>query len=104
MKKHLLQFIFICVFVIANTAQAQEFTKHVFDLQKGDTLYIFLDGYADQFSPDDKKLMTRKFKQNILKIQHLSMQEQKHFLDTFIEDWKSNMEQTDDILVIGVRV
>jgi serine phosphatase RsbU (regulator of sigma subunit) len=73
-------------------------------LQKGDTIYLSSDGYADQFSPSDKKLMTKKFKEVLLSIQHLSMPEQEKYLDNFIADWRSNMEQTDDVLVIGVRV
>jgi serine phosphatase RsbU (regulator of sigma subunit) len=86
------------------TEDDQEFTKHTFDLQKGDTIYIFSDGYADQFSPADKKLMTKKFKENILEIQNQTMAQQKQFLEKFINNWKAGMEQTDDILVIGVRV
>lgn len=86
------------------TEDEQIFTKHTVGLQKGDTIYIFTDGYADQFSPKDKKLMARKFKEIILSIQDKTMKEQKEHLGSFIEDWKGNMEQTDDILVIGVRV
>ncbi|MFL5752766.1 MAG: PP2C family protein-serine/threonine phosphatase [Bacteroidia bacterium] len=86
------------------TEADQEFAKHTFDLQKGDTVYIFSDGYADQFSPNDKKLMTRKFKDTILEIQHMSMEEQGKHLERFHLEWKGAMEQTDDVLVIGVRV
>ena len=84
--------------------EEKQFTNHVFDLQKGDTIYLSSDGYADQFSPNDKKLMTKKFKEIVLGIQHLSMPEQEKYLDHFITDWRGNMEQTDDVLVIGVRV
>ncbi|HEX7412858.1 MAG TPA: hypothetical protein VF411_02350, partial [Bacteroidia bacterium] len=62
------------------------------------------DGYADQFSPDDKKLMKKKFKDIVLSIQNLSMQEQKNHLDKFHTDWKGTMEQTDDVLVIGITI
>ncbi len=86
------------------TDDEQDFTKHSIDLKKGDTLYLFTDGFSDQYSPEDKKLMTRKFKEILLSIQDKSMDEQREHLDTFIENWKGNMEQTDDILVIGVRV
>jgi serine phosphatase RsbU (regulator of sigma subunit) len=85
------------------TEDTQEFVKHTIDLQKGDSVYLFSDGYADQFSPQDKKLMTRKFKEIILSIQNKTMEEQKEYLGSFIDEWKGNMEQTDDILVIGVR-
>ncbi len=86
------------------TEDTQEFAKHTIGLQKGDAIYLFSDGYADQFSPQDKKLMTRKFKEIILSIQNKTMEEQKEYLGSFIDEWKGNMEQTDDILVIGVRV
>jgi serine phosphatase RsbU (regulator of sigma subunit) len=86
------------------TEDNQVFTKHTIDLQKGDSVYLFSDGYADQFSPQDKKLMTRKFKDIIMSIQNKTMEEQKEYLGSFIDEWKGNMEQTDDILVVGVRV
>lgn len=86
------------------TDDEQEFTKRSVTLQKGDSVYIFSDGYADQFSPEDKKLMTRKFKDLLLSSLNKSMEEQKEFLGSFIDKWKGNMEQTDDILVIGIRV
>lgn len=86
------------------TADDQEFTKHTVNLNKGDFIYIFTDGYADQFSPDDKKLMTRKFKEVLLSIQHLPMTEQGVYLEKFIDDWKVNTEQTDDVLVIGIKI
>ena len=86
------------------TDENQEFQKHKIELSKGDTVYLFSDGYADQFSVQDKKLMSRKLKEIFLSIQNKTMEEQKQFLDSYIENWKGNMEQTDDVLVIGVRV
>lgn len=86
------------------TEDDQVFTAHEFELFPGDTVYTFSDGYADQFSSADKKLMTRKFKEVLLEIQPMTMDEQKKHLDDFIENWKDGTEQTDDILVIGVRV
>jgi serine phosphatase RsbU (regulator of sigma subunit) len=84
--------------------EEKNFTNHVIELQKGDTIYLSSDGYADQFSPSDKKLMTKKFKEVLLSIQHLSMPEQEKYLAQFIDEWRGIMEQTDDVLVIGVRV
>jgi len=80
------------------------FKGHKVSLSKGDTIYIFSDGYADQFNNEDKKLMSRRFKEILLSIQNLSMSEQEKYLDDFIEKWKGGLEQTDDILVIGIRV
>jgi hypothetical protein len=48
--------------------------------------------------------MTKRFKEILLSIQHLNMAEQGNYLDSFITDWRGNMEQTDDVLVIGVKV
>jgi serine phosphatase RsbU (regulator of sigma subunit) len=87
-----------------HTEDDQEFSRHQFKLLKGDLIYIFSDGYADQFSSSDKKLMTRKFKEILLSNSSKAMSEQKEFLDHFIENWRGNMEQTDDILVIGIKI
>jgi serine phosphatase RsbU (regulator of sigma subunit) len=87
------------------TDNAQEFAMHSIQLKKGDTFYIFSDGYADTFGGEyGKKLMTKKFREILLAIQYKPMAEQKLFLNNFIESWKSGAEQVDDILVIGVRM
>lgn len=86
------------------TRDEQQFESNTLQLNEGDTLYLFTDGYADQFSPTDKKMKTRKFKELILSILQKSMKEQQKLLDEFHENWKGNLEQTDDVLVIGVRV
>ena len=87
------------------THDSQEFQQHDITLNKGDTIYMFSDGYADQFGgPKKKKLMTGKFKDIILSIQHLSIKQQHDHLNDFIEKWMEGSEQVDDILVIGVKV
>jgi serine phosphatase RsbU (regulator of sigma subunit) len=87
------------------TQDSQEFKQHDITLGKGDTIYMFSDGYADQFGgPKKKKLMTGKFKDIIIGIQHLSIKEQHDYLNEFIEEWMDGSEQVDDILVIGVKV
>lgn len=81
------------------------FTNHNIPLRKGDTIYLFSDGYQDQFGgPRGKKFMSKRFRQLLLDIWEMSMEEQKEQLNKTIEDWKGNGEQVDDILVIGVRV
>lgn len=83
----------------------ENFTEQSIALQKDDTLYLFSDGFADQFGGDNgKKLMTKKFKDALVTIQHLSMPEQNIFLTNLFEKWKGNNEQVDDVLVIGIRV
>jgi len=87
------------------TEDNQCFDSHELKLQQGDTFYISTDGYPDQFGGQDgKKLMKKKFKKILLDIQDMSMQKQEKYLDNFIENWKSEAEQVDDILVIGVRL
>ncbi|HEX7413865.1 MAG TPA: SpoIIE family protein phosphatase, partial [Bacteroidia bacterium] len=87
------------------TEDNQHFDTHEINLQAGDSFYIFSDGYADTFGGEaGKKLMTKKFKEILLNIQHKPMPEQEAHLESFIEDWKAGAEQVDDILVIGVRL
>ena len=86
-------------------AIAKPFSTQSFDLQPGDTVYLFTDGYADQFGGEKgKKFMYKRFKETLLEIQALPMQEQKDRLDTIFEAWKGELEQVDDVLVIGIRV
>ncbi len=93
-------------FPIGNSRSGEnnKFTNHEIPLQKGDTMYIFSDGYCDQFGgPDGKKFKTKALKQLLMDSQHLDMAEQRELLNTTIENWRGNHEQVDDILVIGTR-
>lgn len=84
---------------------ARSFTNHVIRLEKDDTIYLFTDGFADQFGGDKgKKLMTKKFREILLSLQGLSMQEQQQKLQKILTSWKGDHEQVDDILVIGIRI
>jgi serine phosphatase RsbU (regulator of sigma subunit)/tetratricopeptide (TPR) repeat protein len=79
-------------------------THHV-DLEKGDTIYIFSDGYIDQFGGEKgKKFKAKSFKDLLLSIQEKNMDEQKQIIDETFETWRGNLEQIDDVCVIGVRV
>tara|TARA_Y100001968_G_C19453420_1_gene770343 strand:+ start:4354 stop:6180 length:1827 start_codon:yes stop_codon:yes gene_type:complete len=83
----------------------KSYTTHKIPLQKGDVIYVFSDGYADQFGGvSGKKFMYKQFRETLLSIQSLSMEEQQLALDKKIEDWKGSYEQVDDILVIGVKI
>ncbi len=83
---------------------ADEFTNHVIPVSKGDTAYIFSDGYADQFGgPAGKKFKYRPLKEMLASLQNLSMEAQKAELEKTIIAWQGNQEQVDDILVFGVR-
>jgi serine phosphatase RsbU (regulator of sigma subunit) len=80
------------------------FTNHIVNLKKGDTLYLFSDGYADQFGgPQQKKILNKNFKMLLQKVQHLPMLEQGAKIDEFFEDWRKELEQIDDVCVIGIR-
>ncbi len=81
------------------------FTNNIIPLQKGDIFYIFSDGYADQFGgPNGKKYMTGNFRNLLVEASKQPIEKQKDFLNTTIENWRGELEQVDDILIIGVRV
>jgi serine phosphatase RsbU (regulator of sigma subunit) len=82
----------------------ESFTLQTIELQKDDIIYTATDGFADQFGTNGKKLMKKKFKDELLKIHLQPMDEQKKYLDQFFENWKGNMEQVDDVCVFGVRI
>ncbi len=82
----------------------KDFTNHEIQLEPGDTIYLFSDGYADQFGgPNNMKLKVGKFKELLAKINHLSMEEQKAYLDDYFGKWKEGYSQIDDVLIIGRR-
>ena len=81
------------------------FTHQSFDLEKGDAIYLFSDGYADQFGgPKGKKFKYKPFKQMLCDLHHLDMKEQLRIIEETFDSWKQDHEQVDDVLVIGVRV
>ena len=83
----------------------EPYTTHTLELQKGDSLYIFSDGYSDQFGGDKgKKLKTANFKKLLIAIQKKSMEKQKQLIDDAFENWRGDLEQLDDICVIGVKI
>ena len=83
----------------------RDFKNNVIELKQGDSFFIFTDGYADQFGRSKgKKFKYPPFKELLLSVQDLGMDEQKEILHDTIERWKGNLEQVDDILIIGVRL
>ncbi len=85
--------------------EMKEFTNNELQLQKGDTLYLFSDGYPDQFGGEKgKKFKYKPFKELFLSIQTQTMEKQKVILNKTFEDWKGNFEQIDDVVVIGIRI
>lgn len=83
----------------------EPYTTHSFELQKGDSIYIFSDGYVDQFGGEKrKKFKVKAFRALLLSIQDKSMEEQKIIIDEVFDAWKGELEQIDDVCVIGVRI
>jgi len=82
-----------------------KFKDHVVKLKENDSVYVFSDGYVDQYGGDDrKKFKTHKFKELLLSVQSKSMEKQKLEIENTFEAWRGNVEQIDDVCVVGVRV
>jgi serine phosphatase RsbU (regulator of sigma subunit) len=76
-----------------------------FDIQKGDQIYTLTDGFQDQFGgPKGKKFMVNKMREYVLSISHLSMEEQNQKIKEAFTNWKRDLEQVDDVCVIGVKI
>lgn len=82
-----------------------DFTQKYLKLEKGDVIYLFSDGFADQFGGvHGKKFKYKPFRELLISIAPLPMNEQKERLNEFFDQWKGVHEQTDDVCVVGVRV
>lgn len=81
------------------------FKTNIIKIIPGDTLYMFTDGYADQFGgPNRKKYKYDRLKLFLLSIRKLSMQQQQLKLDEEFSSWKGNYPQIDDVLIVGLRI
>ena len=90
---------------IAIYDKMDEFKTHEFKLDKGDILYMFSDGFADQFGgPKEKKYKYKPFKKLLLEISSKPMSEQLSILNETFEKWKGNLDQIDDVIIIGVKL
>ncbi len=84
---------------------ANSFSNHSFKLNKGDTVYLFSDGYADQFGGGKgKKFRYKQFKELLLSINNLEMDNQKAKIEIAFNEWMGDFEQIDDVIVIGSRL
>jgi serine phosphatase RsbU (regulator of sigma subunit) len=82
-----------------------EFNNHTLSIREGDVFYLFSDGFPDQIGgPNRKKFYYPPFKELLVSIHKMAMTEQKHFLDQVITSWRGERDQTDDILVVGIRI
>lgn len=90
---------------IGTYADEKPFNTHSMVLEPQTTIYLFTDGYADQFGGENgKKFKYKQFKESILAIHNRPMKEQKEHLETTFENWKGELEQVDDVCVIGIRI
>jgi serine phosphatase RsbU (regulator of sigma subunit) len=88
-----------------NAIVEKSFTNHVIDLQEGDLIYLFSDGYPDQFGgPEDKKFKYSNLKKLLVRISKKSLMAQQKELERIFLQWKSESEQLDDVLVIGIKI
>jgi len=83
----------------------KEFTNHVIHYKKGDVVFMFSDGYMDQFGGENgRKLKSKRFQELLLTVHEKPMAEQRNILDNFLAKWKGELEQLDDILIIGLKL
>jgi len=83
--------------------KTNDFTNHVIEIVKGDIIFMFSDGYADQFGGEEgKKFKYKKFKSLLLEMAHLPIEQQQLQIDNTFEEWKKGYEQLDDIIVVGI--
>ena len=85
--------------------EKESFTNHIMDLESDDVIYLFSDGYNDQFGGSDgKKFMIKQFQNLLIEIYQKPLDEQKEILNSTLEKWMGKHEQVDDILVIGFKI
>ena len=90
---------------------SKNFTTHHVDINKGDSLFLFTDGFSDQFGgeylpkmrPGGKKFKSANFKKLLLQIQDKQMDQQKLIIENTFEEWKGSLDQVDDVCIIGIR-
>ncbi len=87
-----------------NAIEEESFTNHNLQLKPGDIVYLFSDGYVDQFGgPKNKKFKYGPFKELLIRISDRPMKQQQSELESVIETWKGDHYQVDDILIFGIK-
>ena len=88
-----------------HVVEKESFTNHEIEIQKGDIIYIFTDGYIDQFGgSNSRKFKLAPFKDLLISIKEKPMKEQKQILEQKFSDWRGSYEQIDDVLVMGIKI
>ncbi|MNK32874.1 Phosphoserine phosphatase RsbU [compost metagenome] len=81
------------------------FTSHAVELEKGDRIYLITDGFADQFGgPESKKFKAKNLKELLVQLTHLNFQQQVESLRTAFFQWKGELEQIDDVCIMGIEI
>jgi len=89
----------------AITIDNKPFVNHTIELKKGDSFYIFSDGVTHQFGgKKGKKLNGKRLKELLLDVQKYDMEQQKFYVEKELEQWKGNYKQTDDLLLVGIKI
>ncbi len=82
-----------------------KFTNQDIKLQQGDSIYLFSDGFADQLSPvERKKYLARNFQNLLIEVSEKDMTNQKDILEHEFEKWRNGGDQTDDLMVLGIKI
>jgi len=90
---------------IGKTDDPKLFTTHSLKIQEGESIYLFTDGYADQFGgPKGKKFKYKAFQETLLQTASLPANDIKVKLEETFDEWKGSLEQVDDVCVIGIRL
>ena len=83
----------------------RKYEAHTIHYQIGDTVYLASDGYQDQFGgKNDKKFMTKRLYTMLAQIHKMPLEKQKIHIENQLENWQANNNQTDDIMMIGIRL
>lgn len=87
------------------SACREPFRLHTIPLEKNDIVYLFTDGFSDQFGgPRNKKFLTKRFRELLLLIASKPMDEQKMAIENTFEGWKGKQKQVDDICIVGIKI
>jgi serine phosphatase RsbU (regulator of sigma subunit)/Flp pilus assembly protein TadD len=90
---------------IGKYSHATPFTQHEIQIKKNDIIYIFTDGYQDQFGGEkEKKFRVSQMKELFTSLSEKPMEEQRKIIDQSFESWKGDLDQVDDVCIIGVRI
>ena len=90
---------------IGYNSKNMNFENHVIDLEKDAMVYLFSDGFADQFGgPRNKKIGYKKLRELLLLQKNFKLKDQENNIRTFFENWKDSEEQIDDVCLVGMRI